>query len=270
MRRRTNRWTRAAGSDFRIIIGPAQLLGNAVARSTQPLGCYFEMLTLLRIRILIAVGFILISVGRLQAQAAEPRQTQTNEAVDGLQMTISEIGLVKQGVPNLRVVFRNLVDHDLNLVLGEVGGSSPRLCKLDNRNLPCTLSFKLTVNDRNGPARTYTFRGIAFVAGRIDPYIIYLRPHSTYALELGLDQFWSPATREFEPLALSPETYKLSLEFEGREPGPVNTGQEYISKMTFWKGKITSNLLSITVAQNAQPNKSLDASRGSVLRMKVL
>ena len=34
----TNRWTGAAGSDFRIIIGPAQLLGIAVARSTPPFG----------------------------------------------------------------------------------------------------------------------------------------------------------------------------------------------------------------------------------------
>src|SRR4051794_18930663 len=31
----TNRWTGATGSEFPIIIGPAQLLGNAVARSTQ-------------------------------------------------------------------------------------------------------------------------------------------------------------------------------------------------------------------------------------------
>ena len=35
-RRTTNRWTRATGSEFRIIIGPAKLLGDAVARSTQP------------------------------------------------------------------------------------------------------------------------------------------------------------------------------------------------------------------------------------------
>ncbi|HYX29394.1 MAG TPA: hypothetical protein VE863_12590 [Pyrinomonadaceae bacterium] len=35
MTRTTNRWTGATGSDFRIIIGPAYLLGNAVARSTQ-------------------------------------------------------------------------------------------------------------------------------------------------------------------------------------------------------------------------------------------
>ena len=41
-RRRTNRWTGATGSDFRIIIGPAQLLGSAVARSTQTLGRFLN------------------------------------------------------------------------------------------------------------------------------------------------------------------------------------------------------------------------------------
>jgi hypothetical protein len=35
---RTNRWTGATGSDFRIKRGPANLLGSAVARSTQTLG----------------------------------------------------------------------------------------------------------------------------------------------------------------------------------------------------------------------------------------
>ena len=39
MARPTNRWTGATGSEFRII-GPAQLFGNAVARSTQPLGIF--------------------------------------------------------------------------------------------------------------------------------------------------------------------------------------------------------------------------------------
>jgi hypothetical protein len=37
MTRRTNRWTGATGSDFRIKRDPAKLLGSAVARSTPPL-----------------------------------------------------------------------------------------------------------------------------------------------------------------------------------------------------------------------------------------
>ena len=42
MTRRTNRWTGATGSDFRIKRGPAKLLGSAVARSTQPLYGFFH------------------------------------------------------------------------------------------------------------------------------------------------------------------------------------------------------------------------------------
>ena|ERR1044072_6107180 len=39
-RDRTNRWTGATGSEFRIKRDPAKLLGGAVARSTQPFGDY--------------------------------------------------------------------------------------------------------------------------------------------------------------------------------------------------------------------------------------
>src|SRR5262245_36642956 len=39
--RRTNRWTGATGSDFRIKRDPAKLLGNAAAASTPPL-CFFR------------------------------------------------------------------------------------------------------------------------------------------------------------------------------------------------------------------------------------
>ena len=164
-----------------------------------------------------------------------------------MQMTISENGLIKPAVPNLNVVFRSVVDHDLNIYLGEVGGNSPRPCRLDDRNISCTFNFKLKVTDREGATRIYTFRGMTFVAGRLDPYIVYLRPHSTYTLELGIDQFWSPATREYQALVLAPITYKVSLEFEGREPGIVNLDQAYVSKLVFWKGKLTSSSLSLNV-----------------------
>ncbi len=40
MTHRTNRWTGATGSEFRIKRDPAKLLASAVARSTQPLGCF--------------------------------------------------------------------------------------------------------------------------------------------------------------------------------------------------------------------------------------
>jgi hypothetical protein len=245
---------------FRIKRDPAKLLDGAVARSSQPFDGFFFM-NLLRSRNLIIFGFTLIvSVSGATGQTHE--SAQKGDAVDGVQLSISENGLIKAGVPKLQVVFRNVTDRDINLNLGYIGGFSPRPCKLDNRDISCTFNFKLNVTDRDGATRTYTFRGMSYVAGRLDPYIIYLRAQSTFTLELGVDQFWSPATGDFQPLALSRELYRLSLEFEGSEPGPVNTGQAYISKMIFWKGKITSNVLSITVARNAPSNNSLDRSHG--------
>lgn len=202
----------------------------------------------MRIRTLITVGFILFVSG-LRANAQTSERQPTGAAVDGLQMTINENGLINPGVPNLKVVFRNVVDRDLNLNLGLVGGHSPRPCKLDNSNKSCTFNFKLYVAGRDGTTRMYTFRGMSFVAGRLDPYIVYLRPHFTYTLELGIDQFWSPATRDYQSLVLAPSTYKVWLEFEGRDPEIVNLDQAYISKMTFWKGKLTSNSLLLNVAQ---------------------
>ena len=44
----TNRWTGATGSEFRIERDPANLFGNAVARSTQALGASFFNKELLR------------------------------------------------------------------------------------------------------------------------------------------------------------------------------------------------------------------------------
>ena len=207
-----------------------------------------------RIITLIALGFLLVvSLARTQARTFEP--ASASDAVDGVQMTITENGLIKRGVPNLRVVFRNVVDHDVNINLGEIGGYSPRPCRLDNGDISCTFNFKLNVSDQNGATRTYSFRGMSFVAGRLDPYIVYLRAHSSYTLDLGLDQFWSPATHDYESLALAPGSYKLSLEFDGHESEFINRKDPHFAKMTFWKGKIISNSLSLAVGQEAQPNK---------------
>ena len=206
-----------------------------------------------QIKTLIAAGLLLIALIKpLRGQLFQG--AQSGQAVDGVEMSISENGLIKGGVPNLEVLFRNVGDRDVNINLGTIGGSSPRPCKLDDRDIPCTLNFKLNVTRDGGATRTYTFRGISFVAGRLDSYIVYLRAHSTYKLELGIDQFFSPATDEYEALALLPGTCRLSLQFEGRAPGIVNLDQQHIAKMAFWQGKLTSNSLPINVARDTQPN----------------
>jgi hypothetical protein len=193
----------------------------------------------------ISIVCLLVFVLNNQVKAQSSNGLEWGDAVDGVQMSIGEAGVVKPGVPILKVVFRNLRDKPINLVLGFVGGSGPRPCKLDNRQITCTLNFNLFVTDPAGVARKYTFRGITFVAGRLEDYLVRLEADSTWALELGLDQFWSPATREYDPLTLRPARYQLSLQFEGRGVKFVNIDQKYLEKMTFWTGTLTSNLLTI-------------------------
>jgi hypothetical protein len=61
----TNRWTGATGRDFRIKRDPAKLLGNAVARSTQPFGCLLEMTML---RTFLSILFVLLISAESYAQ----------------------------------------------------------------------------------------------------------------------------------------------------------------------------------------------------------
>jgi hypothetical protein len=57
-----------------------------------------------------------------------------------VEMSIVDGGVVKTGVPNLRVTFRNLRDEEINLYLGTIGGQGPRPCKLDNSEITCTFN----------------------------------------------------------------------------------------------------------------------------------
>jgi hypothetical protein len=199
----------------------------------------------MRAKTFIIVGFLLFSAQTTFAQT--PPVQQSRESVNGVQLVIGENGLIKPGIPNLQVTFRNVSDRDLNINLGEIGGGSPRPCKIEKRTISCNLNFKLNVSNPSGATRTYTFRGIGWVAGRLDAYIVNIREHSAYTLELGLDQFWSPQTNEYRPPELAPGTYELSLEFEGRAPSIINLDQRYIERMTFWQGKVISNSLSMNV-----------------------
>ena len=181
----------------------------------------------------------------LPLRAQSPDSTSWGEAVEGVQMSISAAGYVKPGVPKLRVTFRNNRSEDVDLYLGIIGGSSPRPCDLEGRRIPCTFSFTLDLTDHKGVTRKLEFKGISFVAGRLDPYVVSLRAGSAYSLELGLDQFWSPATHEynFKP---APGRYQISLEFDGLGSTSV-FNRRPLEKMNLWRGKLRSNILAIRV-----------------------
>lgn len=165
-----------------------------------------------------------------------------------LEMSIAHGDAVEMGVPSLRVTFRNLSEKEINLYLGSIGGRGPRPCKLDQREVTCTFNFNLSVTSASGTTRKFKLRGMDFVAGRLAPYIVHLQANSTYTIELGIDQFWSPDTGDYQSLRLDSGSKDLALQFEARAPGPVNLDQQYIKQMSFWKGKLTSNTLTVRVS----------------------
>jgi hypothetical protein len=206
---------------------------------------------LLRITVLNAICacLFLTLLLSLSAQGQSSDSSQWGSAVDGIQMSISDAGYVKAGIPKLRVTFRNLTNEDTYLYLGTIGGGGARPCNLNNRNVTCTFNFNLNVTDARGATRQFKFRGMDYIAGSLSAYVIYLQAHSTYSLDLGMDQFWSPETKEYE-LKLDPGSYQLSLQFDGQVPERVNgfinqeyhiLDQRYIEKTEFWKGKLQSN-----------------------------
>jgi hypothetical protein len=168
-------------------------------------------------------------------------------AADGLELSIAQIGLVKPGVPNLRVTFRNLSDQEINLNLGTIGGHGQRPCKLDNREITCSFNFELNVTEAGGATRKFKFRGADYVAGRLDPYLVSVPAHSTQAIELGIDQFWAPDSENYQSLRLGPGKYDISLRFAGRAPRTINLDQPYIKQMSFWEGNLTSNTLPVAI-----------------------
>src|SRR5215211_4205232 len=181
------------------------------------------------------------------------------QSSDVVEMSIAAGDVIKTGVPKLRVTFRNLRDEEINLYLGTIGGRGARPCQLDHREVTCSLNFNLSVTDANGRTRKFEFRGMDHVAGRLDPYIVQLQAHSTYTIELGMDQFWAPDTGDYKTLRLDAGKYNISLQFEGRDPETKNLDQPYIKHMSFWKGKLTSNTLTIEIASTDAAEQALAA-----------
>jgi len=155
------------------------------------------------------------------------------ESIYGLRMSISTAEKDEAGFPKFQVTFRNTGGEDAVLNLGEIGGSEPHI----------NLNFSLIVSDAFGKTRKFEFKGPMYVAGRLEPYLVYVKARSTYSLEVNMGQFWSPETYEYE-LKLTPGKYQVALEFVGRSPRrSVPAGKSSVKNI--WLGQLTSNTLAI-------------------------
>ena len=156
-------------------------------------------------------------------------------AIDGLQMSISTIDSSTVNVPQFQLAFWNAGEQDVTLNLGMMLANG-------KAQLPNKIALRFT--DASGMTRKLDFfdKRYPAIAGRIDDYVVPLRAGSIYTLKISLDQFWSPATKEFD-LKLSAGQYRISAQFEGGGAVAPSLDMPGIKLMNFWIGKLQSNTL---------------------------
>jgi hypothetical protein len=155
--------------------------------------------------------------------------------LDGVQMSISVVDSTQLDNPKFEVAVRNVGERDVTLNLGYM---------LANGKVQLPQNISLSVKDARGTTYKYEFfdRKYPAVAGRLDDYIVPLRAGSTYTLLLSLDQFWSPATKDFE-LKLLPGKNWITAEFEGSDAKTNNSDVPGLKLIKFWLGNLQSKVL---------------------------
>lgn len=154
--------------------------------------------------------------------------------VDGLQMSISVADSQNLDIPEFQVALRNAGKQDVTLNLGFM---------LANGKVQLPQNISLNVTDAPGKTLKLKFfdRRYPGVAGRVDDYVVPLRAGSTYTLNLSLDQFWSPNTKEFE--LKFPGKCQITAQFEGGGAKTNNLDVPGIKLMNFWPGNLQSNII---------------------------
>ena len=84
------------------------------------------------------------------------------------------------------------------------------------------------------------------VAGRVDDFIVALPKGATYRLRLSLNQYWSPATKDFQ-LKLADGKHHIAARFEGQGASAVNLDMRGVALLNFWTGKIQSDVVEFEV-----------------------
>ena len=172
------------------------------------------------------------------ACAAEPSSQAWGEASDGLQMRI-EPESSRAAVPTFRVAFRNSGDRDLVVKLG---------ITLANGAKQYPNAVVLMLTDAQGKSRQLDSINPAFIAGRVDPFILLLPAGATFSVPIDLARYWAAASRQFE-YKVTAGTYTLEAHFTGKSVSgqEANLDVQGISLMPFWKGTIASNRLRFEV-----------------------
>jgi hypothetical protein len=183
----------------------------------------------------------LLLLGGLSA-ALKPSVETWGEAVSGLQMTIylDQAEGVPSKAPKFRVELRNAGQNDLVVNLGMMHANG-------NRQYPNAVVLALT--DTQGKSRRLDLREPAFIAGRMDPFVLPIPVGATFSIPVDLDKYWAAESKEFN-YKLKPGLYSLEAQFTGRgvSQQEANLDVKGIALMPYWTGTVASNQLRFEVS----------------------
>jgi len=136
-----------------------------------------------------------------------------------------------------RVAIENAGERDAVLNIGLMMANGQVL-------LPTALF--LTITDSQKVGRELSFfsdRGSGRLSGKMDDYVVPLRPGATYTIAVDLNDYWAAATKQF-PLRLLTGEHTVVARLVAR-------GAQYskgdIALLNFWTGTVRSNELTFHV-----------------------
>jgi len=155
---------------------------------------------------------------------------------DGLRMSIARTPLSATATTaQFRVAIENAGERDVVLNMGLMMANGQVL-------LPTALFLTITDSQKVGRELSFISDGRR-LSGKMDDYVVPLRPGATYTMAVDLSHYWAAATKQF-PLRLLRGEHTVVARLVAR-------GAQYskfdIGLLKFWTGTVQSNELTFQV-----------------------
>jgi hypothetical protein len=195
-----------------------------------------------------AVALIVATAPRISSQPVLALPQVWGPSTNGLRIGISSVSssnLTAAGA-QFSVALQNTGDSDFVVNLGHM---------LANGKVMLPEAIRFTLTDPAGKSRElryFSARRYPVVAGRVDDFTVALQSGSIYVLRVSLNQYWGPATKEFE-WKLAEGRHRITARFEGQGAQSANLDMQGIALLNFWKGTVQSNVVEFEVSRQVAP-----------------
>ena len=157
---------------------------------------------------------------------------------DGLRMSITRTpSSATATTAQFRVAIENAGERDAVLNMGLMMANGQVL-------LPTALFLSITDSQKVGRELSFfSDRGSGRLSGKMDDYVVPLRPGATYTMAVDLNHYWAAATKQF-PLKLLTGEHTVVARLVA---GGAQYSKGDIAMLKFWTGTVQSNELTFHV-----------------------